>query len=303
MRYILTMAFLFLSSMGLGAEKTPDPIKNMSASYTLKINPVLNENKRFDYILPIKEVPGPVKALTLSWSGPEIQNFSVTVAQSHDLQSWSALAPQVAVSQDKKRIEFPMTSAPYLRLRIENGATANLKIENVEAEYATFGAPADFHWKMISGVLSSPQSRTYVFDLGSSLPIERVEILSPDFLGNGNLSGELFAADNPEGDGKELQYSGLFHRLSQSKIGPMRPASGNRFAQKRYWILSLEDHSPNLANEVPILRVGWSSEVPDSPTTPERPTFKAWFQRFSWIQILGAALALSSMIFFMVRRR
>ncbi len=293
---VFTAAFL-VSSPGFSNERNP----MMDGIYDFKMESLPKAEGSFDYVLPIKEIPGPLTSLDFTWSDLT-QNITVSVSQSFDLKSWSPLALQAELQPNKRYVKLPLPSAPYLGLKIEKNP-GNVTLTKLQAEYVAFGAPYFMQWKLTPGSLSSNAPRTYVFDLGEELPVERIEVLSPPSMGNGSLYGELFAADDAQGTNKHLLYSGIFHRLSQSKVGPIRPASGKLFATKRYWLLTLEDHVPNLGQEVPELRVGWVPSQYTGTTRDEGNIFKNWFQRFSWVQILGAALALSAMAFFLVRRR
>jgi hypothetical protein len=231
-----------------------------------------DKKKIVAYVIPSSDVTGSIRALTISWSGVE-ETFllPVTLEASDDLKNWrmidnDGLIAQLTLKQGtgmsrKDKLEFPATKAAYFRLRLQDveRIAPTISIDAATAFYVSGTKAAEREWTTVKGSTVAP--KTYAFDLGAPLPVDRLEVLLPE--GNRAFDSEI-SSNNRAEDPKSPQYSGLLYRLKQSgrevSTGVLTPSSAYERTPQRYWYLEVKDDSSGFGNEALQLKAGWVPE-------------------------------------------
>jgi uncharacterized protein DUF3999 len=226
------------------------------------------------YLLSTSEVSGPIRALTLAWSGQdETFLLPATLEASDDLKSWRTLVDDGLIAQltlkegsglsRKDKLEFPATKANYLRLKFQDAEriAPKLSLDSATASYVTGTKAAERAWTTVKGVALPNDPKSYVFDLGAPLPIDRFEVLLPE--GNHAFDAEITANNKPEED-KNWQFSGLIYRLKQSghemSSGTLTSSNASSRTPQRYWYLEVKDDSAGFGGNTLSFKAGWVPE-------------------------------------------
>lgn len=197
--------------------------------------------------------------------GVEIPEFlvPVRVEASDDLVHFRPVATTAVLArfdQSGHRIEisdFEIRTGRYRYLRL-SWPEAKLPVE-IAAAYARFGAsneePAR-HEARVAGNRVAGEPDAFVFDLGGSIPVDRVQIDLPD--PNTLVEARLYSAPTEDGPWTR-HYSGLLFELENQ--APLRNAAIRWPANRhRYVKLVTSSKGGGLAGGAPLLEAAWFPE-------------------------------------------
>lgn len=228
------------------------------------------------YLLDASQVSSPIQSIRFDWVAPsETFLLQATLEASNDLKSWRTIVDDGVLAQfslknrgmtSKDVLVFPLVEAKYLRLRLSDQAriVPSFEINQAHVTFVTGQKSADREWTVVKATPFPNDPKSFSFDLGAELPVDRVELLLPD--GNHAFQGEISSQakiDDPAHP-KTWRYSGLIYRLKEAgknvTSGVITPGDAASRTPQRYWSLTINDDSAGFGQDLPSLKAGWVPE-------------------------------------------
>lgn len=212
------------------------------------------------YLADGRSLAVPVAALRLEWP-PDAADFAgrVRVEASDSLNDWrmvNSAAPIANLHSDtqrlvEQRVEFAPTKAKFWRLSW-SGTAAPFVLTAVLGEPAKQNV--DAHHTSLSLAAVSTRNGEFEYDLGASVPVDRVNLELPDI--NTVVDVELLSRARPADGWHTVRRSG-FYRLKgeteEFRNGPVSVAPNT----DRYWLLRTDPKRGGLGTSAPRLLVEW----------------------------------------------
>ncbi len=212
------------------------------------------------YLVDGRSLDVSIAALRLEWP-EDAADFAgrLRVEAGDSLGEWRLVAPASPVANlhsasqrlIEQRVEFPPTRAKYWRVSWV-GVPAPFVFTSVFGEPAKQSVNAPHSSLAVTGVQNSPGE--FEYDLGASLPVDRVNLELPD--ANSVVQVEVQSRADPANAWRPVRSSG-FYRL-KSDAGELRngPVSVG-LNTDRHWRLRTDPKSGGLGNGSPRLVVEW----------------------------------------------
>jgi hypothetical protein len=204
----------------------------------------------------------PVAALRLEWP-QDAADFAgrLQVEASDSLAGWQVVANEAPIANlhsnaerlVEQRVEISPTKARYWRLSW-SGPAAPFVLTSVLAEPARQNVDARHTHLRVAAVAAKHASGEFEYDLGASLPVDRVNLELPDI--NTVVEVELLSRARATDVWRSVRRSG-FYRLqsdgAELRNGPV-PVALNT---DRHWLLRTDPKGGGLGTAAPHLLVEW----------------------------------------------
>jgi hypothetical protein len=214
------------------------------------------------YLVDGRTLDASISALRLEWP-QDAADFAgrVRVEASDSLNDWRVVtdaAPIANLHSDaerlvEKRVEFSPTRAKYWRLSWV-GPAAPFVLTSVLAEPARQSVDAR-HTSLTVPAIAAPKSAgEFEYDLGASLPVDRVNLELPDV--NTLVEVDLQSRAKPASPWRMIRRSGFYRLRSDAeelRNGPV-PVELNT---DRHWLLRADSKGGGLGSGMPRLVVEW----------------------------------------------
>ena len=216
------------------------------------------------YLLDGKALSASVAALLLEWP-EESADFAgrLRVEASDTLADWRPLAQAAPIANlhsggerlVERRVEFVPTSAKYWRLAWV-GRPAPFTLTGVRAEGARQTSELRRSELSVAGIAPARPPGEFEFDLGASLPVDRVNIELPET--NTVAEIQVLSRARQSDVWHSVVHSG-FYRLKgddgELHNGPVPVAPDT----DRHWLLRADNRGAGMGNRAPRLHVEWIS--------------------------------------------
>ena len=214
------------------------------------------------YLVDGRTLDASISALRLEWP-QDAADFAgrVRVEASDSLNDWRVVtdaAPIANLHSDaerlvERRVEFSPTRAKYWRLSWV-GPAAPFVLTSVLAEPARQSVDAR-HTSLTVPAIAAPKSAgEFEYDLGASLPVDRVNLELPDV--NTLVEVDVQSRAKPASSWRMIRRSGFYRLRSDGeelRNGPV-PVELNT---DRHWLLRADSKGGGLGSGVPRLVVEW----------------------------------------------
>ena len=214
------------------------------------------------YLVDGRTLDAPMSALRLEWP-QDAADFAgrVRLEASDSLNDWrvvSDAAPIANLHSDaerlvEQRVEFSPTRAKYWRLSWV-GPAAPFVLTSVLAEPAKQSVDARHTSLAVPAVVAPKSAGEFEYDLGASLPVDRVNLELPDV--NTMVEVDLQSRANPASPWRMIRRGGFYRLRSDGeelRNGPV-PVELNT---DRHWLLRADSKGGGLGSAVPRLVVEW----------------------------------------------
>ena len=214
------------------------------------------------YLVDGRALDAPMSALRLEWP-QDAADFAgrVRVEASDSLDDWRVVTGAAPIANlhsnaerlVEQRVEFFATRAKYWRLSWV-GPAAPFVLTAVLAEPAKHSVDAH-HTSLTVPALAAPKSAgEFEYDLGASLPVDRVNLELPDV--NTLVEVDVQSRAKPASSWRMIRRSGFYRLRSDGeelRNGPV-PVELNT---DRHWLLRADSKGGGLGSGVPRLVVEW----------------------------------------------
>lgn len=216
------------------------------------------------YLIDTSQIEQDLVGLELEL-GQEAVEFVVPIhlEASDDLVRFRALATRAALArldQSGHRIENDYVEIPPGRYRYLRVSWPEVKLPveilGAHVRLAPDNEPPARQDARVAGLRLADESDAFVFDLGGTIPVDRLQIDLPE--GNTLVEARLFSAPSDEGPWTS-QYSGLLYQLESAR--PLRnPEIRWSVNRHRYVKLVTSSKGGGLGNVAPLLEASWYPE-------------------------------------------
>jgi hypothetical protein len=214
------------------------------------------------YIVDGRSLKVPIAALRLEWP-QDAADFAgrVRVEASDSLGDWRVVASSAPVANlhsnaerlVEQRVEFHPTQAKYWRLSW-SGTAAPFMLTSLFGEPAKQSVDAQHASLKIAAIATKRAQGEFEYDLGGSLPVDRVNLELPDI--NTVVDVELLSRELPASPWHTVRRSG-FYRLNgngeELRNGPVSVMLNT----DRHWLVRTDPKRGGLGNTAPGLVVEW----------------------------------------------
>lgn len=202
-----------------------------------------------------------LQALEFVWSrGTPGFIGRVTIEDSADLSSWKTLAHGTLADLqfqgthiEQRRIEIPRRPADYVRVRWHD-MPPDWKPDTLTAISTGNTPELAREWLELEASKTSPDGRSYVFDLDAYPPVDRVGLVLEG--NNAVVRATLEARHNSDANWRATHHGLFYHvtRAGNEVVAPAAEIQPTRAGQWKVQIVSGQLNAP------PRLRLGWSPE-------------------------------------------
>ena len=191
------------------------------------------------YVLDGRPMDTPVAFLTLAWPDKSA-DFSgrLRIEASDDFAEWRTVLPSApvanlhALGQEliENRIDLPSIHAKFWRLTWL-GAKPPFELTGVRATAQSGPPRTEWSTEFVNGVADSGKGE-FLFDLGASLPVERLNLALPDT--NTLYMIELSSRGRPQDAWTPVTRAGVY-RLTTADGEQRNSPAAVRLTRDRYW--------------------------------------------------------------------
>lgn len=215
------------------------------------------------YVMDARALADPVKAITLHWpeGTPEFSG-RVRIESSDDLSSWQLVSDNApvlnlhssAAALIQSRVELRLTRAKFWRLTWLGNAPA-FELASVSADVTPQHDDTERSHLSVTGQ-AGDEPGEYLFDLGASLPVSRINIELPEL--NSAAQLQLLSRASPTDPWHEVADA-QFYRVQDASSERRNAALVLTSASDRYWLARLVQPSAAFSHVAPRLQAAWDT--------------------------------------------
>ncbi len=228
---------------------------------TAQRKPDRNDMVLGGYLLDLRRIVGPVRALNLRWPD-RTGDFSaaIRVEQSDDLVHWRVINSAAPVAHlryggqvlEQSRVELPANAYHYLRITTPENEFP-LTLAAIDVEHADV-APPKRHWLPLALTPDPSQAGAFFFTLPGQVPADQLRIDLP--LPNTTVAVELSARRFQESTWVR-RAAGAVYRLNVAGRAVTSAPISLMLSGEREWRLRFLQPEA-LKDTTPTVAVGWS---------------------------------------------